>query len=126
LSVDRVDRVPEPDEQRLEVILARRGQLASVDANVLDRELPALDQTGHIPSERAGVLRQLLRGLLKAREHPGLAVFGDPVHEELKREQTLAGTRAAAHQRNPAAGKPATSDLVEPHDPNRTLAKGLC
>src|ERR1035437_7096430 len=121
LGADRLDPMPEADEQRLKVVLSSHRQLATINPNVVDRKLPTLDQTRQIPAERPGVLRQFRCGLLETHQEPGLAVLGDPLHQELQREQALASTRSTTDQRNPAVRKTTTGDLIQPADPDRTL-----
>ena len=93
----------EPDEQSLEIVVAGLLDLGAIHLDEVDhQELPG-DQRREIEAERCDVGRQLGLGLLEGEEHPGLAVVGRAVDQELHREQRLAAARRTAYQRRSPA-----------------------
>jgi len=51
LRADRPNRVVEPDKQPFEIVFAGLFDLATLDADVVDRELLRLDQLGEVKAE---------------------------------------------------------------------------
>jgi hypothetical protein len=86
LGSDRVDRIPQADEEPLEVVLSGLLDLAPLHAHVIERQPALFHQRVEIEAQRADVLRQLLGGLLECEEHPRLIVLGRAAHEELHGE----------------------------------------
>ena len=102
LGLDAVDRVAEPHEQPLEVVVAGLLDLAALDDDVREPDLLLGRQLVEVEAERADVLGQLPRRLLEREEHPGLAELRRAADQELHGEQGLAAPGGAADERRPA------------------------
>src|SRR5690606_30999625 len=96
-GADRVDAVSKPDEEPLEVVLARLLDLAPFDVDIVEKELLVGHQPVEVESERPDVLRQVLGPLLERQEHARLPVLRRSPDEELHPEERLARARAATY-----------------------------
>ena len=123
LGADRINGVAQPDEEAFEVILAGLLDLAPLDVDVVHQEFVLADQLLQVEAEGADVLGQVLGRLLKGHEDTGLAELGRAANEELRREQSLSATRAAAHERGTAARQTAAGDFIESLDAGRSLGE---
>src|SRR5512146_2489906 len=113
------DRKIEAHEQALEIVLAGLLDLAAIDVDVIDGELPLRDQCRQIEPERGHVAGEVAGALLEADEHAGLVAVPRAVHEEAQPHQRLAGARPSAHERRTPSGQPAPGDLVQAADTAR-------
>ena len=86
----------EPDEQPLQVVLARFLDLVAFHTHVVDRQLPRLDQFRQIETERRDVAGNLVLVLLKRHEHAGLVELKGALHQKGEGQHRLAGSRTAA------------------------------
>ena len=107
LRADRLDRVLEPDEQPLEVVLAGLGNFVRVDMNVIDRQLALADKFIEIEIKRSGVDDQLVFGFLEGDENARFPIVADAVDEKFDGEHGLAASCAAANERRTSAREPA-------------------
>ena len=94
----------QPDEQPLEVVLPALRDLVALELHVIEQQPPAGAQPPQVEAKRLRVFHEVVGGLLERHEDAGLVVFERAAHQEFHGEERLAATRAAAHQRGPAAG----------------------
>src|SRR5262249_50942804 len=116
LGADRVDGEPEPDEEPLEIVIARLLDLAALDLHVVEHDLLFLDQPRQIEAERRHVLRAPVAALLEAHERAGLAELHRAVDEEANGEERLAAAGSAADEGGPPGRQAARGDLIEAVD----------
>ncbi|HET7827054.1 MAG TPA: hypothetical protein VFK90_17085 [Anaeromyxobacter sp.] len=83
LRADGVDGVLQPDEEPGQIVLAGLLDLAPLDADVVDRELPLRLQPADVEPERRHVRGEVRLALLERHEHAGLAVIERTADEEL-------------------------------------------
>jgi hypothetical protein len=88
---------------------------------MVDHELAGRDQVFDVIAERGDVRGEILRTLLEAHEHAGLAEAGRAVDQERHAEQRLATARGAAQQRRPADRQAAQRQIVQAVDPGGCL-----
>ena len=119
LGAHGLDRVAEPDEKSLQVVVAGLLDLAALDADMVDGDEAGGDQAGQVVAERGDVLRKVLAALLEAHEHARLVEPQPAVQQERHGEQRFAAPGLAADQRRPSGGQPAQGDLVETGNPGR-------
>ncbi len=101
LRSDGIDGEAEPDEEALEVVLARLLDLVSLDVDVIHGEHLPLDQLVEVEAKRADILRQFLRGLLEGHEDAGFVILHRAFDEELHAEERLAAPGVAADEGGP-------------------------
>ena len=106
LGADGVDRVPEPDEQSIQVVLPAFLDFAALDPHMVEDDLflCATSRSRSKPRERT-FCGQLLGILLEHHEDTGLPELGRAPHDELHREHRLPAPRRSAHQGGPTGGK---------------------
>ena len=107
LRTDRLDRILEPDEQSLEIVLTGLGNFVGIDMDVVDRELALAHQFVEIEIKRGGVNDQLVLGFLEGDENARFPVVACAVDQKLDREHGLAASSAAADERRTSAREPA-------------------
>jgi hypothetical protein len=73
----RPNRVVEPDKQPFEIVLAGLLDLAALDAIVVDRKLPRLNQLRQIEAQRCDVVGDFIAVLLEREEHAGSGAAAD-------------------------------------------------
>ena len=119
-----------PRPHFLDLGLQRRQHPAEI-------EIPRLDQVGHrlgvqeeqllppqlreLPAEAFGIGHDALRGLLESDEDARLLAIPRAMHQELQREDGLAGAGSAHQQRRAAARQAAAGDFIETGDAGRRL-----
>ncbi len=64
-----------------------------LDVNVVDRQLPFLDQIVQVEAERTDILRQFFRGFLEGEEHSRLVVQRGSADQEFDPQQTSCRSR---------------------------------
>ena len=74
LCLDRLYRVGQTDEQAIEVVFARLGNLASFNEDVIDQQLFALDKVAKIKTQGRHIGRQFFLGFFKVHANARLAV----------------------------------------------------
>ena len=116
LGADAVDRVPQPDEQPFQVVLARLLDLAALDVDEVEHQFLLRDQRLEIMPERGEVRRQLLGVLLEGHEDARLAELHRAAHEEFHGQQRLAAAGAAAQERRPPLGQAAAGEFIQSLD----------
>src|SRR4030095_10770309 len=113
LGTDRINGVAQADEEPFEIVLAGLLDLAGLDIDVIDQEFVLADQLLQVDAEGADVPGQVTGRLLKGHEDTVLTELGHAANEELRREQSLSATRAAAHERGAAARQAAAGDFLQ-------------
>ncbi len=124
-GADRVDQIAQPDEQTLQVVVARLLDFAGFDVDLVDDQLAVGFQLGQVEAQRGDVLLELLGAFLEGEEHPGLVVAHGAQHQEFHGQQRLATARAAADQGRPAARQAAFGDFVETVYAGRCLRQSI-
>ena len=119
LGADRVDGMPEADEQSFQIVFAGLFDFTALDVHIIQHDLLARDQVFQVETERGDVLGQVLGGLFEGHKDARLVELRRAAHQELHGEQRLAAARAAADQRRPAFGQSAAGDFVQPLDAGR-------
>ena len=109
LGADRVDGVAEPDEQRLEVVVAGLLDVLPLDLDVVDDELAVGAELLEVPAERGDVRRRAPRRSPRRRGGRRARPCSMPRDEELGGEQRLAAAGAAGDERGAAAGQAAVT-----------------
>ncbi len=74
LGPDRIDRIPQSDEEALEVVLASLLNLGTLDAHVVDDELFLPDELVEIETQGTNVSSKFFGGFLECHENAVLAV----------------------------------------------------
>ena len=120
-GADRINRMPEADEQAFEVVLTALLDVVGLDMHVIDGDLLPADHPGEIESQRRDILFDVPGPLLERHEHAGLAELQRSANQELDRQQALAAAGGAAHQRRPSTRKSTAGHLVESLDAGRRL-----
>ncbi len=110
---DRIHGMTEPDEQRLQVVLAGLLDQAPFEIDVIDGQLLLRDQGGQVEPERGHIAGEFLGGFFKRDADARLAEFRCSADQEFHAEQRLAATGAAADQSGPSSRKTAQRDLIE-------------
>jgi hypothetical protein len=98
------DGVADADEQAVEVIFSRLGDLAALDSDIVDGQLVLGLQLLQVVAERSDVAGNFLLGLLETDDHAGLVVFQYAFGKKGQAKQRLAATGAAADQRASTGG----------------------
>ena len=101
LGPNRVDGVPETNEQAFQVILACLLDLAPLDANVIQREFLLAHQFVQVEAQRTDVFRQFFGRLLEGHQYAGLVELRRSAYQELDAQHRLSAAGAAADQGGP-------------------------
>jgi hypothetical protein len=109
----------------LEIVCPGLHQLASLEAHVVEQQPPAGAQPPQVEPERAGVVDEVVGGLLERHEDTRLVVLERTAHEEFQGEERLAAARTAAHQGGPPARQSAMGDFVQARYASRGLGQRL-
>ena len=125
LGADRVDRVAEPDEEAVEVVLARLLDLAALDVDVIDGELLLSESSFRSKPSEATFFVSSSAVSSKAMKTPGSLYSSRAVDEELHGEQRLAGACRACDEGRPPLGQTASGDLVETLDACRRFFENI-
>ena len=103
-GADPADRVVEDQEEWFEVERPGGQDVCGIDLEREHREQAVLLELVEVEAERAHVQGDLLRRLLEAQQHTGLAVLPGPAHQELQAEQRLARSRGCRPPVTPGPG----------------------
>ncbi len=122
-GADRVDRVAEPDEEPLEIVVAGLLDLAALDADVVEDDFLVLDQSRKIEAQGGDVLRQLIRAFLEAHEHARLVESSRAMNEEADSEQSFAAPGSATHERGSTRWQSAAGNFVETFNAGRSFGQ---
>ena len=115
-----VDGEADPDEERLEVVVAGLVDPLALDLDVVDDQHSLRAQPVEVPAQGRDVGRQLLGRLLEGQEDARLAHRRTP-DEELDAQQRLAAPGPAGDEGRPPPGQAARGDLVEAGDAGRAV-----
>ena len=93
LGADGVDRVPQADEQTVQVVLAGLLDLVGLDPDVVQRELLARRERARVEPERREIQRQIFDRFLERQEHAGFAVLARPIASRIPSRESSCRTR---------------------------------
>ena len=95
------------------MVLAGFLDLAAFYADVVDRELPRLDQPGEVEAQGSDIAGNLPLVFLERHQHARFVEKKRAVHQKGESQQGLARPGPAADQCRPAPGQAAACDLVQ-------------
>jgi hypothetical protein len=117
LRIERREHPAQVEIPRLHGIGRRLG--------IQDEELPAPPQCAEIPAEALRIGFDARGGLLEGHENTRLTAMRGAMHEELQRENGLAGSRPAHDQRRASHRQTSAGGFVEPDDACGRLQRSL-
>ena len=111
-GADRVDGMPQPDEDPFQVEFTCLRDLAALEMDVVQDQLLAPDQARQIKSDRGHIVGQFLGVLFERHKDTRLVEVRGAAHQKLHGQQCLATARAATDQRRPPGRQSPVGDRI--------------
>src|SRR3954453_15690874 len=96
LGSNRIDRVPYTHEQAREIVFPAFLAFTALDLHLIDHQLFRGHKPGKVVSERANVVRDVLRALFERHEYAGFVETQRTFHQERDAKQGFSATGGSA------------------------------
>src|SRR4051812_37842173 len=105
--------MPQPDEERFEIVFTGLVDHTPVEEDVIDHQLLSSDEVGKIEAERGHIAREFFRSLFERETYAGLIKLRRATDKELQSEHCLTATCSSANERGPTLRETTDRDLVQ-------------